>query len=88
MYQHGLVLTLRDIFNERRKPGQPPAQCFAQDLWYNDLDKAILGKAGITVLQHPHGYLEVDDETVVVSISPSCPVRDVIAELAKPAVMI
>ncbi|KAJ7869313.1 hypothetical protein B0H14DRAFT_3132371, partial [Mycena olivaceomarginata] len=32
-------------------------QCFAQDPIYSDMDKQLLGKHGITVLDDPRGFL-------------------------------
>jgi hypothetical protein len=90
-YQHALMLTIRDILENR--PGQSSEQaktiqCFAQDPLYTEADEAVLGNAGITVLRDPRAFLEVDDQTLVISFAPNIPVRQIIADIARPALMI
>ncbi|KAF7546005.1 hypothetical protein G7Z17_g8748 [Cylindrodendrum hubeiense] len=48
----------------------------------------VLGSHGITVLDGVKGFLEVDDSTVVVTVSPNVPVKQIIADLARPAIII
>ncbi|KAG7044741.1 hypothetical protein JMJ77_0004203 [Colletotrichum scovillei] len=43
---------------------------------------------GIRVLDGHRGFLEVDDKTLVFSIKPSVPVKQIITELARPAMII
>ncbi|KAK3896879.1 hypothetical protein C8A05DRAFT_39575, partial [Staphylotrichum tortipilum] len=85
--QHAMILSVRDALDRRRGPDQPAIRCFAQDPAYNDVDEKVLGEAGITVLGDPRGFLEVDDATVVISISPNIPVRQIVADIARPAVL-
>ncbi len=85
--QHALILCVRDALNSRLGPGQPAVRCFAQDPAYREVDKQVLGEAGITVVGDPRGFLEVDDNTVVISISPNIPVRQITADIARPAVL-
>lgn len=84
--QHAFLLTLQDILRERQHVSQLP--CYAQDIAYNETDKTILAESGCTVLDDPQGFVEVDDESVVVSLYPNCPVKEIIHDLAKPAVII
>ena len=86
--QHALMLTVRDIANRHRTPGQRKVRCFAQDPMYSEADEQVLRKLGITVLEDPRAFLELDDETVVLSFYPNFPVRQIIADIARPAVMI
>jgi hypothetical protein len=97
--QHALVLTLRDIFQTRQQQQdymerqqhaeQPPEiRCFAQDPLYDDADEEILRRAGITVVEDPRGFLEVNDQSVVLSFSPNAPVRQIIADLGRPAILV
>jgi hypothetical protein len=86
--QHALILTLREILSRRLTTGQPEIRCFAQDPVYGEGDKEVLGRVGIAVLDDPRGFLEVDDETVVLSFCPNIPVRQIVADIARPAVMI
>ena len=53
-----------------------------------DVDKKVLADAGITALENPRAFLVVDDTSLVISISPEAPIRQIIADIAQPAVMI
>jgi hypothetical protein len=88
IHQHALILTLRDIFSSRRSQEEPEIKCFAQDPVYTKTDEQVLKEAGITVLRDPRGFLEVDDESIVISVSPNIPVREIITDIARPAVLI
>ncbi|KAK4234528.1 hypothetical protein C8A03DRAFT_18590 [Achaetomium macrosporum] len=83
--QHALVLSVRDFLQAR---GLGKVACYAQDPDYQAVDKEILNLSGITVLDDPRAFLEVDETSVVVSIHPGLPVRQVVADIARPAVMI
>jgi len=96
-HQHALILTLRDIIlarqhhhHDHHNTADHPRkiQCFVQDPVYSEADEQVLQKVGVTVLPDPRGFLEVDDETVVLSFCPNIPVRQVVADIARPAVMI
>lgn len=89
--QHCLILTLRDIFSKLEVHGDsqvPEIKLFAQDPMYTDVDNAVLKENGISVLEDPKAFLEVDDSSVVLSFSPNIPVRQIIADLARPAVLL
>jgi hypothetical protein len=90
IHQHALILTLRDIILRRGSSTKKAAdlQCFAQDPVNCDVDKQVLEAAGITVLEDPRGFLEVDDESVVLSFAPNIPVRQIVADIARPAVLV
>ncbi|KAK1764742.1 hypothetical protein QBC33DRAFT_561423 [Phialemonium atrogriseum] len=62
--------------------------CFAQDPLYEDADKTVLAETGISVLENPLAFLEVDDTSLVFSLSPETPVRQIVADIALPAIMI
>jgi hypothetical protein len=63
-------------------------KCYAQDPAYTATDKSLLEQAGVTILNDPEAFLEVDESTVVLSVSPSVCVRQIISEIARPAIMI
>lgn len=86
-YQHALILTVRDAL-QRGRSSMAPIRCFAQDPIYTATDKLFLARAGITVLEDPRGFLEVDHETVVMSFRPAIPVRQIVADIAWPAILI
>lgn len=55
---------------------------------YTEIDKELLQELGITVLEDPRAFLEVSDESIVLSFGPDIPVRQVVTDLARPAVFI
>lgn len=79
--QHALILTLRDIFGQHVK-------CFAQDPYYFPDDKKILENEGVQVADDPQGFLELDDDSAVISCAPDIPVSSIVCEIARPALMI
>ena len=85
--QHAMVSVLRECF---RSNGQETdtIDCFVQDPSYSNVDKEILKNNEITVIEDPEGFLEVDRFTLVVSCAPDVPVRQIVTDLARPAVMI
>jgi hypothetical protein len=87
-FQHALVLTLRDILCKKHVKNPGEISCYAQDPAYTDIDKLVLNASGINVLDYPEGFLEVDSSTVVVSCGPYAPIRQIVSDLARPAIMI
>jgi hypothetical protein len=85
MAQHALILLLRDLLVVN---GNNEIKCFAQDPIYTDIDEQILYEFGITVLDDPRAFLEVDSSSIVVSISPDIPIRQIVADIARPALII
>lgn len=59
-----------------------------QDSVYRDVDRAVLGELGVTVLDHLRGFLQVDDSNVLILGSPEAPIRRIICDIARSAVMI
>ncbi|KAK3291385.1 uncharacterized protein B0H64DRAFT_47656 [Chaetomium fimeti] len=84
--EHAVVLSIRDFF-ARRSP-TTTVQCYAQDPLYEDVDREVLGELGMTVLEHPRGFLEVDESAVVFAQAPGVAVRQIVADIARPAVMV
>ncbi|KAL2785655.1 hypothetical protein BJX66DRAFT_314426 [Aspergillus keveii] len=88
LFQHALLVTLRDLLLESSTQEHDGIKCYAQDPAYTERDIAVLQSCGVTVLPDPEGFLEVDEETAVISISPNVPVKQVVSELARPALII
>ncbi|KAI0387136.1 hypothetical protein F5Y04DRAFT_288855 [Hypomontagnella monticulosa] len=63
-------------------------ELYAQDPAYTDSDKEVLADAGIKVLPDPKGFLQVGDNSMVVSISANIPIHQIIADIARPAAII
>ncbi|KAH6854203.1 hypothetical protein B0I37DRAFT_388308 [Chaetomium sp. MPI-CAGE-AT-0009] len=82
--QHVMVLEVRDLV--KRCLGVE-IKCFAQDPAYTPVDKQVLGEVGITVLDDPRAWLRVDDGSVVIAISPNIPATEIVADIARPVVI-
>ncbi|KAL2864362.1 SRR1 family protein [Aspergillus lucknowensis] len=99
--QHAAVRTMADALmkrqhqRQRHHHHQPPGdlradsiKCYAQDPAYTDIDTDILRSIGITPLDDPKGFLGIDADTLVFSVSPNVPVKQVVADVCWPAAMI
>ena len=86
-YQHALVVTLCKMFGQINE-SKGPIQCYAQDPAYGDVDRSVLAQHDVTVVEDPVAFLQVDDNTAVVSIAPDICVKEIVCDLAKPAVLI
>lgn len=84
-FQHALLLTVR---NWLMGGNQSNIGCCAQDPVYTDIDKAILDQHNIEVLEDPQAWLEVDDSSVVFACAPDIPLKEIVADLAQPAILI
>jgi SRR1 len=62
--------------------------CYAQDPAYVDIDKEVLKSIGIETIEDPKGFLEIDENTFIISISPNVPVRQIVSDLQRPAAML
>ena len=88
MAQHTLALTVRDLLASGYGEGSQEIKCYAQDPMYKAEDKTVLAEAGFTVVDDPRGFLHVDDASVVISVSSDIPVRQIVADIARPAIVI
>jgi hypothetical protein len=88
IWQHAMVLSIRDFLLARCGNDKGEVRCFAQDPIYEDVDKVVLDEAGISVLNDPRAHLKVDETSVVVGIAPMIPLRQIVADIARPAVLI
>ena len=88
--EHALVLSIRDFFAQRHEPTTTATAmpCYTQDPVYEDVDREVLGELGMTVLDNPRGFLEVDESAAVFSQAPDIAVRQIVADIARPALMI
>lgn len=84
--QHMALQTIAEVLKERN--GGREVKCYTQDPANKGIGNEFLKTIGITPLDDPKGFLEVDDKTFVVSIHPNVPVRQVIADLQYPAAML
>ncbi|KAI1122625.1 hypothetical protein F5Y10DRAFT_270870 [Nemania abortiva] len=82
LFQYALLLSLRELVAENNRTDEVP--CFAQDPALCPVATEMLQRAGITVLTDPYAFLEVDDTSIVVSISSNIPVKQIVTEIARP----
>ncbi|KAJ5312681.1 hypothetical protein N7508_003511 [Penicillium antarcticum] len=90
--QHALQLTIRDWVLGRNGDSAGgeigSIASYVQDPYYTAIDKEVLTKAGLEVIDDPRGWLEVDEQSAVLSIAPNVSVKEIIADLARPAIVI
>ncbi|EAW11002.1 SRR1 family protein [Aspergillus clavatus NRRL 1] len=86
--QHAAVETVAEALKKRQNHRSDEIQCFAQDPAYDDVDLELLRIIGITRLEDPKGFLEIDEATFVFSVSPNVPVKQIVADVQWPAAML
>jgi hypothetical protein len=52
------------------------------------VDREVLTDIGFEMIDDPRGWLEIDERSVVLSVAPNVPVKEIIADTARPAVVI
>lgn len=93
MAQHALALTMRDYLASgyatgAHGKGTDGIKCYAQDPIYTPVDEQVLCEAGFTVVDDPRAFLEVDDTSLIIAMNPNIPVRQIIADIARPSILI
>lgn len=89
MMQHQLVFSLRDILQSRQET--TGIRVLVQDPGYGNLEKRVLERLPMLMraVDHPfQGFLEVDEQTAVVSIAPQIPVKQIITDISRPALIV
>ncbi|THD00079.1 hypothetical protein EYZ11_000404 [Aspergillus tanneri] len=86
--QHAAIESMVSVLSARGMVQSEGVRCFAQDPAYDAVDKEFLREIGIVVLEDPKGFLEVDSNTLVFSVSPNVPVKQIVADLQWPAAMV
>jgi SRR1 len=85
--QHAMLLMTRDLVQlTNQSPGT--TACYAQDPAYSPVDTTILSEHDVTVLEDPDAFLEADEASIVLSFAPNVPVRQIIMDVTRPAVLI
>ena len=84
-FQHAMILSLRDALS---RPNSENIACYAQDPAYSEVDKTLLRDYDIKAVDDPEGFLQVDNSSAVISCSPDVPIREIIADIACPALII
>ncbi len=86
--QHILALKVRDFLATSYGSDAPEIKCYAQDPIYTAVDEQVLSSEGFVVVDDPRAFLEVDEESVVICLSPDIPVYQIIADIARPAILL
>ncbi|KAI1365213.1 hypothetical protein F5Y08DRAFT_328197 [Xylaria arbuscula] len=79
--QHALVSVLGQRFSVS-------SSVYVQDPVYTQRDRNILHSAGLTVLEDPQGLLELDEYSILLAISPGIPIKDIVADICRPSIII
>lgn len=82
--QHAFLLTVRDWLFKRKKE----FPCYVQDPVYNAVDQSILGEHGVDIIDDPRAWLEIDEKSILFPCAPDMPVKEIVADIARPAVVI
>jgi hypothetical protein len=85
---HTQIAALKTMAGILKKSSPHEIQCYVQDPMYCNVSKEFLQSIGIVVLDDPKGFLEVDENTLVFSVCPNVPVKQIVADLQWPAAMI
>jgi hypothetical protein len=86
-YQHALILSAKDFLLEKYGDAHR-ISFYVQDPAYNSVDTSVLQRYGISTLVDPKAFLEIDTETLLVSCSPNVAVKQIVADIALPSVII
>ncbi|KAF4214640.1 hypothetical protein CNMCM8980_008166 [Aspergillus fumigatiaffinis] len=60
----------------------------AKVIGYSNTDRLVLEKSEVKVLEDPGGFLEMDDASLVFSCSPNICVKEIVADIARPSILI
>lgn len=87
MSQHSIALTIAQICCGS---AENEVQLLAQDPDYTDKAKEMLGKNGFSIVGEfgAGGFAEIDDNSVVFSAFVEAPLKQIIADIARPALII
>ncbi|KAL4880599.1 hypothetical protein BJY04DRAFT_219071 [Aspergillus karnatakaensis] len=84
-FQHAFLLVLMRLLE---KAYGEKVSCGVQDPAYTATDCLLLETHKIGILDDPQGFLEIDDNSLVFASAPSVPVKQIVADIARPAILI
>ncbi|KAF9895137.1 hypothetical protein FE257_000039 [Aspergillus nanangensis] len=85
--QHAFLLTLKKYLMENDMACDE-IPCYAQDPAYTEADHRVLGTYDIEVVDDPRGFLELDHDSVLFCCAPNIAVKQVVTDIARPAILI
>jgi hypothetical protein len=83
--QRAAAMTMAEELSRLRSSS---ISCYAQDPAYTDIDKQVLRSIGIMPINDPKGFLRVDRNTFVFSVSPNVPVKQIVSDSQWPQAML
>ncbi|PYI27245.1 hypothetical protein BP00DRAFT_419021 [Aspergillus indologenus CBS 114.80] len=87
--QHALVWTVIRLFRKDGKgESDEPLACSLQDPIYDAQDKRVLNLLKMNVVDDPQGFLDVEDSSIVFTCNADVPVKEIVLDIARPAIMI
>ncbi|KAK5628628.1 hypothetical protein RRF57_004343 [Xylaria bambusicola] len=87
IHQHALISAIYSILLQRSEVSAP-CKRYVQDVAYTQRDKDVLSFQGLTILDDPGAFLTLDDSSVLVSIAPVVPVKQIVADTCRPGIII
>ncbi|KAI0010486.1 hypothetical protein F4779DRAFT_639268 [Xylariaceae sp. FL0662B] len=89
MREHAAALTVARTLAQINRHRGHEVVLMVQDPAYTSVCKSVLARWGIQVVLGfgARGFALVDDETVVIAHHPNFPVREIVADIARPAAM-
>jgi hypothetical protein len=87
---HAIALTIANMVRSCAKAGDAGVRLLTQDPKYSNETKDMLVEIGFEVVGDygAGGFAELDDESIVFSAFANAPVKQIIADLARPAAII
>ncbi|KAI2620767.1 hypothetical protein GGS26DRAFT_570730 [Hypomontagnella submonticulosa] len=85
--QHALISVLHSTLLQRGSSSKT-FQRYVQDPWYTQKDKDVLSSEGFTILDDPEAFLTLDNSSILVSINPNVPVKQITADICRPGIII
>ena len=87
MVQHSIALTIAEVC---RNNGTNTIQLLTQDPDYTEESKGLLERNGFTIVGQfgAGGFAEIDEGSVVFSVSVEAPLKQIIADIARPTMII
>lgn len=90
LIHHAITLTMADVVRSCAKTRDIRVKLLTQDPGYSDETKHMLREAGFEVVGDygAGGFAELDDTSIVFSAFTKAPVKQIIADIARPAIII
>ncbi|KAI1074874.1 hypothetical protein F5B20DRAFT_562147 [Whalleya microplaca] len=86
MIQHALISALHSNLLQCRTSST--CERYIQDPAYQKWHKDVLSREGFTVLDDPEAFLLVDESSILVSINSDIPVKEIVADICRPGIIV